>query len=344
MNMKARINSFTAVAKWCTTQEKFGLQETAKETKQEAVEKGETNVSERTREEEPRYREQKGITLGGRSMGARAAVLTAASLLEDDPLAPHVYLRYDLILVSYPLMNTKGDKRDQILLDLPRGFSVLFIIGTRDTMCPLDQLEDVRKAMKATSWLLRVEGANHGMETKPKKMMEQVLEETGRVAAMWMYGGLRAEEKGRESRIWIEEVAEEKELVVKWSTWVEELEEFKDNNDESEKVDEVKPTKRNAKNTQKKASANESSENTPVENKTEEGGQTRIKKKASRKSAAEKPKTRKRKSATSQQDDSSTPDKRKRTKTTDSTTPSRVGAQADSASIASRTRSRKSAA
>lgn len=324
--MIARTNSFAAVAKWCSTQKEFGFSEQWIEN-------------------------LKHVILGGRSMGARAAILTANNFLEDVSLAPEVpevfppatqvtqvFASFRFILVSYPLVNTKGDERDQILLALTSATSVLFIIGTHDTMCPLDRLEEVRKSMEATSWLVRVEGANHGMETKPKKMMEKVVEETGRVTALWLNGEGVDRDK-REARIWIEEDAEEKELVVKWSGWVEELEEV----EETKKVDGVKPLKKKAK----KSSAKKGSdpmEGEPDKSETKEEGQTPIKKKAANEPATEKPRTRKRKSANSQQDDSSTSGKKKRTKTTNTTTPSRASAQADPTSIASRTRSRKSAA
>lgn len=79
--------------------------------------------------------------VGGRSMGSRAAIMARSDQV--------------LILVSYPLV--AKTIRDQLLLDLPK-VDVLFIIGTNDKMCPMDELNKVREKMKATSWLLRVEG------------------------------------------------------------------------------------------------------------------------------------------------------------------------------------------
>ena len=85
--------------------------------------------------------------LGGRSMGARAAVMTC-----DDATKA-------CVLVSYPLIGGKnGDTRDQILLDLRQDVDVLFIIGTKDHMCPLDRLDEVRAKMKAGSWIVHVQG------------------------------------------------------------------------------------------------------------------------------------------------------------------------------------------
>ena len=114
--------------------------------------------------------------LGGRSMGARAAIL--ASQEQDDNKA--------LVLVSYPLTSPKGDVRDRILLDIPASRNVLFIIGDRDSMCNLDHLKRVRKKMKASNWLLVVKGADHGMSLKPKEAVDPMRKRTGAIAAQWL--------------------------------------------------------------------------------------------------------------------------------------------------------------
>jgi predicted alpha/beta-hydrolase family hydrolase len=41
---------------------------------------------------------------------------------------------------------------------------VLFVQGTRDTLCDLTELEDVRGRMKARSELLVIEGGDHSLE------------------------------------------------------------------------------------------------------------------------------------------------------------------------------------
>ncbi|KAH7074645.1 Alpha/Beta hydrolase protein [Paraphoma chrysanthemicola] len=123
------------------------------------------------------------LVLGGRSMGARAAVLAASEVLESSAEDTRV----DIILVSYPLQGPK-DVRDQILLDLPASVNVLFVIGERDNMCPLDLLDGVRGKMKAKSQLVIVRGADHGMHTKPAGVERERGEESGRIAAEWVNG------------------------------------------------------------------------------------------------------------------------------------------------------------
>jgi predicted alpha/beta-hydrolase family hydrolase len=117
---------------------------------------------------------------GGRSMGARAAVMAAHS---DQSIEK-------LVLCSYPLTGPKGDMRDQILLDLDEHVKVLFISGDNDSMCDLDDLQKVRENMKAKSWLVVVRNADHGMHIKGGKKLKEGTEhlglECGRIAGKWV--------------------------------------------------------------------------------------------------------------------------------------------------------------
>jgi predicted alpha/beta-hydrolase family hydrolase len=138
---------------------------------------GSMNLKARTKMFHALIEHEKGCkALGGRSMGARAAVLAAH---DDDAVKA-------LVLVSYPLKNEKGDLRDQILLELGEDVDVLFISGSRDEMCDLDELDQVRLKMKAKSWLVRVREADHGMNMKPKKATAEVGSLTGKLATEWL--------------------------------------------------------------------------------------------------------------------------------------------------------------
>jgi predicted alpha/beta-hydrolase family hydrolase len=124
--------------------------------------------------------------LGGRSMGARAAVI--AALEEGFPEGENG----KLVLVSYPLTAGKDggtrefERREKILLDLPETVEVLFVIGSRDAQCDLGLLEDVRGRIKVRSWLCVVVGADHGMECRPKSCTKEMRRVSGKVAAEWM--------------------------------------------------------------------------------------------------------------------------------------------------------------
>jgi len=117
-----------------------------------------------------------GSALGGRSMGARAAGTIAA---EDNRVEA-------VVLVSYPLIGQGGDLRDEILLNLPERVDVLFVIGTKDHMCPSEQFDMVRGRMKVPSWLVVAEGADHGMALKKSADTTAFRQKTGEVAAKWL--------------------------------------------------------------------------------------------------------------------------------------------------------------
>lgn len=135
------------------------------------------------------------LVLGGRSMGARAAVLAALELIADGKEVQA------LILVSYPLTASKNGKqereferREKILLDLPGNVDVLFVSGTRDVQCDLKALRELRESMKAGSWIVEARGADHGMGLAPKTGTDEVGQLMGEVAARWL------EEKNGERR------------------------------------------------------------------------------------------------------------------------------------------------
>jgi len=136
----------------------------------------------------------KTLLLGGRSMGARAAVIAASEHLAslDDKEAEK--LNVQLILVSYPLLGPKDELRDQILLDLPKTVRILFISGDEDAMCPIDTLNETRDKLTAKSQLVVVTDANHGMNVVPASRTQRVGEETGRLAARWVQGELMEDE------------------------------------------------------------------------------------------------------------------------------------------------------
>jgi predicted alpha/beta-hydrolase family hydrolase len=99
-----------------------------------------------------RAKHDRPIVLAGKSMGGRVGCHVA---LVDSVRA--------IICFGYPLCGA-GDRsklRDQVLLELKTP--ILFVQGTRDSLCPLELLEDVRKRMGAPSALHIVEGGDHSL-------------------------------------------------------------------------------------------------------------------------------------------------------------------------------------
>jgi predicted alpha/beta-hydrolase family hydrolase len=93
------------------------------------------------------------IFLVGKSMGSRVGCHVA--LEEPEPVA-------GLICLGYPLRSgATGALRDEVLVALRTP--VLFVQGTRDPLCPLETLAEVRARMTAPSTLLVVDGGDHSL-------------------------------------------------------------------------------------------------------------------------------------------------------------------------------------
>jgi predicted alpha/beta-hydrolase family hydrolase len=103
-----------------------------------------------------RHRSKTPILLAGKSMGSRVSCHLAVEESQKGDVLGVVCFGYPLISASL-----KGEWRDAILkqLDVP----ILFVQGTRDKLCPLGSLEEVRKQMKAPSELFVVEGGDHSL-------------------------------------------------------------------------------------------------------------------------------------------------------------------------------------
>jgi uncharacterized protein len=100
------------------------------------------------------------IILIGKSMGGRVGCHVS---LEEKVAG--------LVCLGYPLcaMGDRTKIRDEILRAL--STPILFVQGTRDSLCPLDLLEKVRDEMKAPNFLHVVEGGDHSLGV-PKRQLQ----------------------------------------------------------------------------------------------------------------------------------------------------------------------------
>lgn len=101
------------------------------------------------------------MILVGKSMGGRVGCHV---LLEE---------KVDgLVCLGYPLcaMGDRTKLRNEVLRALTAP--ILFVQGTRDSLCPLDLLEPVRAEMKAPNFLHVVEGGDHSLRV-PKRELEK---------------------------------------------------------------------------------------------------------------------------------------------------------------------------
>jgi uncharacterized protein len=100
-----------------------------------------------------RKEETQPVFLIGKSMGGRIGCHVA--LEESVP---------GLVCLGYPLCGAGDPKRlrHKVLRDLRTP--ILFVQGTRDRLCPLDLLENVRREMTAPNFLHVVEGGDHSLQ------------------------------------------------------------------------------------------------------------------------------------------------------------------------------------
>ena len=70
-------------------------------------------------------------------------------------------------------MGDRTKLRDEVLRALTTP--ILFVQGTRDPLCPLDLLEQVRVEMKAPNFLHIVEGGDHSLRV-PKRQLKAASE------------------------------------------------------------------------------------------------------------------------------------------------------------------------
>ncbi len=116
------------------------------------------------------------VVVAGKSMGGRVvSQLVSAKRIEADAL----------VLLGYPLHahGKKDSLRDAHLYDI--RIPVLFVEGTRDTLCDLSLLRGVLEKME-TSWDLKViEGGDHSfhvpesMKMPQEKIYDAILEKCG---------------------------------------------------------------------------------------------------------------------------------------------------------------------
>ena len=98
--------------------------------------------------------------LTGKSMGGRIGCHVSLTEKVDG-----------LICLGYPLcaMGNRTKLRDEVLRALTTP--ILFVQGTRDSLCPLDLLESVRAQMKTPNFLHIVEGGDHSLRV-PKRQLQ----------------------------------------------------------------------------------------------------------------------------------------------------------------------------
>ena len=99
----------------------------------------------------------------GKSMGGRIGCHVSL----EEPVT-------GIVCLSYPLCGG-GDPtrlRDKVLRELQTP--ILFVQGTRDSLCPLDLLQKVKSEMKAETYLHVVEGGDHSLLVTKRQLAAAV--------------------------------------------------------------------------------------------------------------------------------------------------------------------------
>ena len=107
------------------------------------------------------------VVLIGKSMGSRIGC--HVSLVEKVSA---------LVCLGYPLCGG-GDStklRDKVLREITTP--ILFVQGTRDQLCPLDLLENVRREMSAPNELYVVAGGDHSLAATQKQLRAESITQT----------------------------------------------------------------------------------------------------------------------------------------------------------------------
>jgi hypothetical protein len=108
------------------------------------------------------------LILIGKSMGSRIGCQVAI----ERPVAR-------LICLGYPLVapGNSAKVRDRVLLELTTP--TLFVQGTRDPLCPLELLGQVRKRMRAPSKLFVVDAGDHSLQVTKIQLKQSGEDQAG---------------------------------------------------------------------------------------------------------------------------------------------------------------------
>lgn len=111
-----------------------------------------------------RFRQRSRIVLCGKSMGSRVG----CHLTLSEPVTA-------VVCLGYPLrgIGKTAQVRDEVLRAMTAP--VLFVQGTRDRLCPLDLLEEVRPQMQVESALHVVEDGDHSLEVAKRRLKAEGL-------------------------------------------------------------------------------------------------------------------------------------------------------------------------
>ncbi|KAL2927092.1 KAT8 regulatory NSL complex subunit 3 [Bienertia sinuspersici] len=99
------------------------------------------------------------LILAGKSMGSRVSYMVAS---RDDIFASAI------VCLGYSLKGMNGATRDEILVQLT--IPIMFVQGSKNGLCPLDNLKAVQKRIKPNNNLHVIEGGDHSFKIAKKHL------------------------------------------------------------------------------------------------------------------------------------------------------------------------------
>ncbi|KAB1215473.1 KAT8 regulatory NSL complex subunit 3 [Morella rubra] len=99
------------------------------------------------------------LILAGKSMGSRVSCMIAC----NENISASA-----IVCLGYPLKGMNGALRDQTLLQVT--VPIMFVQGSKDTLCPVEKLEAVRKKMKSLIGLHVIDGGDHSFKIAKKHL------------------------------------------------------------------------------------------------------------------------------------------------------------------------------
>lgn len=99
------------------------------------------------------------LILAGKSMGSRVSCMVAC----DEDIGASA-----IVCLGYPLKGMNGAVRDETLLRVT--VPIMFVQGSKDTLCPLEKLEAIRKKMKSLIGLHVIDGGDHSFKIGKKHL------------------------------------------------------------------------------------------------------------------------------------------------------------------------------
>jgi len=112
------------------------------------------------------------VVLVGKSMGSRVGCHVAVELGKKKAILPNRISK--IVCFGFPLIGANGKRRNEVLSELAQvhGVKAMFFAGTRDKMCPPDDLQHTLQTKESyvqdSMTVVTIDGGDHSLEVSKK--------------------------------------------------------------------------------------------------------------------------------------------------------------------------------